>query len=239
MPAAICRKEPSLLTQSEVNLAAPDLVLRVELGWLEYLESLELQRAIVQKRKHNEISDCLLFVQYLPTITLGRSGKMEHLLATPAEMEQRGVSFHLTERGGDITYHGPGQMIAYPVLDLAGYRRDIDWYLRRLEECIMATLADFGIASHRKARATGVWVGDEKIAAIGIRTSQWVTSHGVALNIDPELESFNLIVPCGLSQGVTSMARILPDATPDLAEVKSCFCEHFGRIFRRSVLNQS
>ncbi len=210
----------------------------MELGVQEYPQSLELQREIVLKRKRNEIPDCLLFVEYPPTVTLGRSGKIEHLLAAPLELEKRGVSFHLTERGGDITYHGPGQMIAYPVLDLRSFRQDLDWYLRRLEECLIGTLADFGISSHRVAGATGVWVGDEKIAAIGVRASRWVTSHGVALNVNPELDGFNLIVPCGISKGVTSMARILGEQAPQLERVKASFCEHFGRIFRRPVLKE-
>jgi lipoate-protein ligase B len=127
-------------------------------------------------------------------------------------------------------------MIAYPILDLKGLRRDIDWYLRRLEECIIETLADFGIPSGRVAGATGVWVGDEKIAAIGVRTSQWVTSHGIALNVHTDLDYFDLIVPCGLrSRGVTSLSKLLGRKAPQLGKVKSRFMDHFGRIFGRSI----
>lgn len=207
-----------------------------DLGWREYRASLELQRKIVQKRKSNEVPDCLLFVEYPHTITLGRSGKAEHLLAAASELERRSVSYCETDRGGDITYHGPGQMIAYPILDLKGLRRDIDWYLRSLEECIIETLVDFGIQSERVAGATGVWVGGEKIAAMGVRTSQWVTSHGIALNVSTDLDYFDLIVPCGLrSRGVTSLAILLGSRAPGLHEVKSRFILHFGRIFGRSI----
>ena len=197
---------------------------------------MELQRKVVQKRKRSEVPDCLLFVEYPHTITLGRGGKAEHLLAAASELENKSVSYCETDRGGDITYHGPGQMIAYPILDLKGLRRDIDWYLRSLEECIMETLADFGVQSERVSGATGVWVGDEKIAAIGVRTSQWVTSHGIALNVHTDLDYFDLIVPCGLrSRGVTSLSKLLGSRAPGLREVKSRFILHFGRIFGRSM----
>jgi lipoyl(octanoyl) transferase len=207
-----------------------------DLGACEYLPSLELQRKVVQKRKSSEIPDSLLFVEYPHTITLGRGGNTEHLLAAASELKSRSVGYWETDRGGDITYHGPGQMIAYPILDLKGLRRDIDWYLRCLEECIMETLVDFGIQGDRVAGATGVWVGDEKIAAIGVRTSQWVTSHGVALNVHTDLDYFDLIVPCGLrSRGVTSLSKILGSRAPGLHEVKSRFTNHFGGIFGRST----
>jgi lipoyl(octanoyl) transferase len=207
-----------------------------DLGPCEYLPSLELQRKVVQKRKTGEVPDCLVFVEYPHTITLGRGGKAEHLLAAASELKSRSVSYCETDRGGDITYHGPGQMIAYPILDLKGLRRDIDWYLRSLEECIIQTLVDFGIQSERVSGATGVWVGGEKIAAIGVRTSQWVTSHGIALNVHTDLDYFDLIVPCGLrSRGVTSLSKILGSRAPGLREVKSRFILHFGRIFGRST----
>lgn len=207
-----------------------------DLGPCEYLPSLELQLKVIQRRKTGEVPDCLLFVEYPHTITLGRGGKAEHLLAAASELKNRSVEYCETDRGGDITYHGPGQMIAYPILDLKGLRRDIDWYLRSLEECIIKTLVDFGIESERVAGATGVWVGGEKIAAIGVRTSQWVTSHGIALNVHTDLDYFDLIVPCGLrSRGVTSISKILGSRAPGLHEVKSRFILHFGRIFGRST----
>ena len=207
-----------------------------DLGRCEYLASLELQRNVVQKRKRHEVPDCLLLVEHPHTITLGRGGKVEHLLAAASELERRSVTYCETDRGGDITYHGPGQMVAYPILDLKGLRRDIGWYLRSLEQCIIETLLDFGIQSKRVAGATGVWVGDEKIAAIGVRTSQWVTSHGIALNVSTDLDYFDLIVPCGLrSRGVTSLSKLLGSRAPGLHAVKSRFSHHFGRIFGRST----
>lgn len=207
-----------------------------DLGHCEYLPSLELQRKVVQRRKTNEVPDCLLFVEYPHTITLGRGGKAEHLLAGASELKSRSVNYCETDRGGDITYHGPGQMIAYPILDLKRLRRDIDWYLRSLEECIIKTLVDFGVQSERVAGATGVWVGGEKIAAIGVRTSQWVTSHGIALNVHTDLDYFDLIVPCGLrTRGVTSLSKILGSRTPRLHEVKFRFILHFERTFGRAT----
>jgi len=207
-----------------------------DLGPCGYLPSLELQSKVVQKRKTSEVPDCLLFVEYPHTITLGRGGKAEHLLVGASELESKSVRYCETDRGGDITYHGPGQMIAYPILDLKELRRDIDWYLRSLENCIIETLVDFGVQSERVSGATGVWVGDEKIAAIGVRTSQWVTSHGLALNVNTDLDYFDLIVPCGLrSRGVTSLTKILGSRAPGLSEVKSRFILHFGRIFGRST----
>jgi lipoyl(octanoyl) transferase len=206
------------------------------LGDQDYEASLAIQSKIVQLRKTDQLPDCLLFVQYSHTITLGRSGKLDHLLATRGELERRGVKFYETDRGGDITYHGRGQLIAYPVLDLTQHRKDIHWYLRSLEACIIETLASFGIAANRLRSATGVWVDDRKIAAIGVRTSQWVTSHGLALNVNPDLSFFDLIVPCGLADhGVTSMARVLRASDLDLDEVQSRFSEHFGKVFGRSL----
>jgi lipoate-protein ligase B len=157
-------------------------------------------------------------------------------LAAASELEKQSVSYCETYRGGDITYHGPGQMIAYPILDLKELCRDIDWYLRSLEQCLMDTLVDFGVPSQRVSRATGVWIGEEKIAAIGVRTSQWVTSHGIALNVHTDLKYFDMIVPCGLhSRGVTSLSKVLGNRAPGLREVKSRFILRFGQIFGRSM----
>ena len=207
----------------------------LDLGHQSYARSLAIQSEIVRRRKHNEIPDCLLFVDYFHTITLGRSGKMDHLLVSESELEKRGVEFFPADRGGDITYHGPGQLIAYPVIDLKNWRRDIGLYLRNLEGCIIATLEDFGITSGRTSGATGVWVGIEKIAAIGVRTSQWITSHGTALNVNPDLNYFNLIVPCGLHfMKVTSMSKILGFEV-DIMEVKRRFCHHFGKNFGKHL----
>ena len=207
-----------------------------DLGKIDYEASLATQFRVSKLVKNHQLPDCILFVQYPHTLTLGRAGKIEHLLASKNELERRGVSFHLTDRGGDITYHGPGQLIVYPILDLKRHRRDIHWYLRNLETCIIRTLASFGIVADRIAGATGVWVQDRKIAAIGVRTSQWVTSHGLAINVNTDLNFFDLIVPCGIAnKTVTSMTQVLKVGDLKLQAVRSQFCDHFGIIFNRAL----
>jgi lipoyl(octanoyl) transferase len=207
-----------------------------DLGEMDYEASLATQSKMTKLLKNEQLPDCILFVQYPHTLTLGRAGKIEHLLASKRELERRGVSFHLTDRGGDITYHGPGQLIVYPILDLKRHRRDIHWYLRNLETCIIRTLATFDIVADRIAGATGVWVQDRKIAAIGVRTSQWVTSHGLALNVNTDLSFFDLIVPCGIAnKKMTSMAQVLKVKDLELHAVRSQFCHHFGIIFNRAL----
>ena len=215
---------------------AIDACLPIDAGQLDYAVSMSLQADLVSRRKLDEVPDCLMFVQYPPTITQGKSGTMNHLLASREDLLNRGVDFFYTNRGGDITYHGPGQLIVYPILNLKKIRTDIHWYLRQLEACIIATLNSFGIESGRVSGATGVWVGSWKIAAIGVRTSRWVTSHGLALNVDPELGFFDLIIPCGLAnRQVTSMSRHLGSACPSLREVRLRFCECFAEVFARRV----
>jgi len=208
--------------------------LLLDLGKRDYQESLRFQAGIVEKRKRNEIPDCLVFVEYGHIITLGRSSRDDHLLASCRELQEKNIQFCHTDRGGDITYHGPGQLIAYPILDLKSLRRDIDWYLRTLEACMMATLEDYGIVSRTIPGATGVWVEEEKIAAIGIRTSQWVTSHGIALNINTDLDYFSAIIPCGIrGKGVTSVAKVLRKTFVNPHRIKASFCSHFEVFFER------
>jgi lipoyl(octanoyl) transferase len=210
-----------------------NLCLTLDLGPSEYESSLSIQNVIVERRKKRQLPDCLIFVEYSPIITLGKSGSINHLLITEEELRKKGIEFYWTNRGGDITYHGPGQLIAYPILDLKDHNRDVGRYLRDLESVIIATLSDFGISGHSNPRATGVWVGEEKLAAIGVRTSQWVTSHGLALNVSTDLAYFDLIIPCGLnSTRVTSMSKILGKEI-DISEVKGRFCFHFGRFFEK------
>lgn len=208
--------------------------LGLDLGFRDYEESLRIQDRIVARRKCGFLPDCLLFVDYPPIITLGRGGKREHLLAGPKELCKRGVRVYPAGRGGDITYHGPGQLVVYPVLDLKGWHRDIHRYLRTLERCLVKMLLDFGILSETLPGATGVWVEGRKIGAIGVRTSSWVTSHGLALNVNTDLRYFDLIVPCGLvGRGVTSMAAQLGRSL-ELSEVRSRLIRHFARAFGRS-----
>jgi lipoyl(octanoyl) transferase len=159
---------------------------------------------------------------------------MENLLAGDEVLRRAGIAFHPTDRGGDVTYHGPGQLVGYPIVDLREWSRDVGAYVRALEQAIIDTLADFGIAAGRIPKLTGVWVGEQKIAAIGVHISRWVTSHGFALNVTTDLSYFQYIVPCGLTKPVTSMARL--GATSDLQEVSRSLAEHFGRVFDCEML---
>jgi lipoyl(octanoyl) transferase len=198
------------------------------LGHLGYAAAWELQRELVAARQAGATPDTLLLLEHPPVITLGRSGASEHLLGSDAELERRGVAFVETDRGGDITFHGPGQIVGYAIVDLAARGRDLHRYLRDLEAVLILALAEFGIRGGRIDGLTGVWVGDAKVAAIGIRVSRWVTHHGFALNVDTDLSYFDLIVPCGIAdRRVTSMGALL-GRTVDRDGVE----EALGRAFR-------
>jgi len=219
------------VVESEKEIRPP--CLELDMGKYDYDESLELQTKIVSKRKENIFPDCLLFFEYPHIFTFGQVGKKEHLLVGTSELKRLGIRVHQTGRGGDITYHGPGQLVAYPILDLRSWYKDVGLYLRTLEKVIIETLFDFGIEAERELGLTGVWVKGFKIAAIGIKTSQWVTSHGLALNINTDLKYFNFIVPCGLfSRGVTSMEKILGKSLK-IKEVKDSLSFHFNDNFKR------
>ncbi|MCS6952067.1 MAG: lipoyl(octanoyl) transferase LipB [Bryobacterales bacterium] len=200
-----------------------------ELGRIEYGEAFDLQRRLVAERQQGRIPDQLLIVEHPPTITLGRNGRIAHLLASPDELRRAGIAFYHTDRGGDITYHGPGQVVGYPILDLREWKRDVVAYVRALEEVILGALGEFGISAERVAGCTGVWVEGRKIAAIGVHISRWVTSHGFALNVTTDLSHFRYIVPCGLSAPVTSMADL--GCPADHGEVVEALARHFGRVF--------
>jgi len=186
----------------------------VDCGLLGYAEAFALQRRIVAARKADAISDTLLFCEHPHVITLGRSGKRENLLASEYVLRQKGVKFHATDRGGDITYHGPGQIVGYPILNLGAIRRDVVWYVRMLEEAMIRATAEFGIVAERITGKTGIWVRTsdsmEKLAAIGVHISRWVTSHGFAYNVSTDLRNFDLIVPCGIADcKATSLEKLL------------------------------
>jgi lipoyl(octanoyl) transferase len=200
-----------------------------ELGRIDYGRALELQHEIVAGRKQGTVGDHLLLLEHPHVITLGRNGHMENLLAGDQALSAAGISFYPTDRGGDITYHGPGQLVGYPILDLREWKRDVGAYVRALEQVIVDTLADYGIAAGRVPGLTGVWVDGRKIAAIGVHISRWVTSHGFALNVHTDLSYFQYIVPCGLTKPVTSMAQLGVRAT--LNDVSRTLAEQFGRIF--------
>jgi len=186
------------------------------LGTISYEDGLVLQAKLVEERRAGEIPDTLLLLQHPPVITLGvktRRGP-NHIVATDEALATEGVTVHETGRGGDVTYHGPGQLVGYPILDLAPDRKDVHVYVRDIEEVLIRTAASFGIEAKRVPGLTGVWTGpdgrEEKLAAIGIRISRWITSHGFALNVSTNLEHFNLIVPCGIAdRQVTSLEKLL------------------------------
>ncbi len=205
-----------------------------DLGTVGYAEAAELQRRLVERRRAGEIPDTLLLLEHPHVFTLGRTARREHLLSLPPEVE-----LHTTNRGGDITYHGPGQLVGYPILDLGAIRKDVVWYVRSLEGSLIAALAEFGIAAKRRSGFTGVWVGEGKIAAIGVHISRWVTSHGFALNVDPELRYFQFIVPCGIRQyGVTSIAEVLGAEVRGAALPMQAVKQVVAREFQRQYASQ-
>ncbi|MBI3896049.1 MAG: lipoyl(octanoyl) transferase LipB [Acidobacteria bacterium] len=194
--------------ESASHPSRPSKVYRM--GLVPYREAWELQRSLVERRKAQEIEDTLLFLEHPPVITLGRNAKGEHVLSSPEVLEQAGIEIMETDRGGDVTYHGPGQLVCYLILDLGAIRRDVVWYVRTLEEAIIRTAKDFGLATERREGWPGVWVDQAKVAAIGIHISRWVTSHGFALNLETDLNFFQHIVPCGIAAcPVTSFRQLL------------------------------
>jgi lipoyl(octanoyl) transferase len=205
-----------------------------ESGRLDYSRALEMQQQLVARRKAGAIPDQLMLLEHPHTITLGRNGHAENLLAGEDHLRRAGIAFHPTDRGGDITYHGPGQMVGYPIIDLRDWKRDVGAYVRAIEQVLIDALADFDILAGRIPKLTGVWVEGGKIAAIGVHISRWVTSHGFALNISTDLRYFQYIVPCGLSRPVTSMAQLGCQASWE--EVATRLSAHFGRVFEREVI---
>lgn len=205
-----------------------------ELGRIDYGQALELQQQLASQRKEGVVGDHLLLLEHPHVITLGRNGHMENLLASDEILGRAGISFYPTDRGGDVTYHGPGQLVGYPILDLRDWKRDVGAYVRAVEQSLIDTLAEFAIEAGRIPKLTGVWVGNRKIAAIGVHLSRWVTSHGFALNVNTDLSYFQYIVPCGLAKPVTSMAQLGVRAS--LAEVSQVFAAHFGRVFDCEML---
>ena len=232
----------------------------VELGLIPYAEAWELQKRIVAARKAGAIEDVLLFCEHPHVITLGRSGSRANLLATENVLRQKGVEFFETTRGGDITYHGPGQIVGYPILNLGAIRRDVVWYVRTLEEAMIRASADLGVTARRETGKTGIWVGPtsrpvipsgseesgflsaapdasapEKLAAIGVHISRWVTLHGFAYNVSTDLRYFELIVPCGIAdRRATSLEKLL-QRNVSLAEIKPFLAKHVGEVFGLAV----
>ncbi len=216
-------------------------VLRVlRLGRVEYPDGLVLQEQLARARRAGRVADTLLLLEHPPTITLGRGAKVANVLASDEELARRGVALYATDRGGDVTYHGPGQLVGYPILDLSGARADVRAYVRSLEEGLIQCLAGFGLSAGRLPRWPGVWLGQEgadarKIAAIGVHIARWITTHGFALNVHPLLEDFSLILPCGIAEaGVTSMAREL-GWPPDSEAVQGALARAYGAVWESEV----
>jgi lipoyl(octanoyl) transferase len=205
------------------------------LGRTDYHACWSLQQQLCDGRRAGLIGDALLLTEHDHVYTIGRSGTEHHLLASREELEQRNIAVVMNDRGGDITYHGPGQLVGYPILDLHSYYLDLHRYLRDLEEVVVRTLAEFGVAADRLAGYTGVWVGGEKICAIGIKSDHWVTMHGFALNVTTDMRPFDRIIPCGIfERGVTSMKEILGRDVP-MEDVAGRLVVQFARIFGCSV----
>lgn len=203
-----------------------------ELGTVPYAAGVEMQAELVRARRAGDIPDTLLLLEHPHVITLGTGTHEENILISPAERERRGIELHAAGRGGDVTYHGPGQLVGYPIFDLKPDRCDLHRYLRDLEEVLILTLADYGLSARRREGMTGVWVGDRKLAAIGVRVSSgWITSHGFALNVTTDLSFFRAIVPCGITEyGVGSVAGELGEQVPT-AEVGAKVVEYFRGVF--------
>lgn len=202
------------------------------LGLIPYGDALALQGDLVTRRRAGEIADTLLLLEHPHVITLGSGAHEENILVSPGERAERGIELYETGRGGDVTYHGPGQLVGYPILDLKPDRQDLHRYLRDLEEMLIGVLGEFGIEGSRKEGLTGVWAGDRKIAAIGVRVSSgWITSHGFALNVSTDLGMFGTIVPCGIrDHGVGSLSEETGRAVT-LAEAEAAVVRQMGRIF--------
>jgi lipoyl(octanoyl) transferase len=205
-------------------------------GVVDYAEGLRLQRERVATRKAGTIPDTLLLLEHRHVYTLGRNAKQENLLVSREQLAARGAQVFEIDRGGDVTYHGPGQLVGYPIMDLAQHRRDIAWYMRCLEQVLIEVAGEYGIRAGRLAGVPGVWVGDDKLAAMGVHISRWVTSHGFAFNVNTDLRYFGWIVPCGLhDKGVTSFEKLLGRPI-DMNEVAEKVVRHFGRVFELEMV---
>ena len=204
------------------------------LGVVPYGEAFELQKALVEERRAGRVPNLLLILQHPPVITLGvRRDSRTHVVASDALLAERGVEIHDAGRGGDVTYHGPGQIVGYPILDLRPDRCDVHRYVRDLEEVMIRVCADYGVTAGRVAGMSGAWVGSEKIGAIGVRISRWITSHGFAFNVNTRLDDFQLIVPCGIvDRGVTSLQKLLGQALR-IEDVEERVIARFAEVFDR------
>jgi lipoic acid synthetase len=210
-------------------------MLLLNLGVEPYDRALDLQHRLVAARREGRIKDVLILLEHPPVITLGRRGDEGNIIASRELLARLGIEVHRVERGGDVTYHGPGQLLGYPILDLRGHRQDVGWYMHSLEEVLIRALSDFGVEAGRQKGRIGVWIEDKNIAALGARIEEWITYHGFALNVAPELSHFDLIIPCGYrGMGITSMEEVLGKA-PEMREVRKRVAQRFGEVFRVEI----
>lgn len=218
-------------------MSRPPLLVRT-LGRIKYADGLQLQEALVAERQAHRTVDVLLLLEHEPVFTTGRNARGENMTTPPDALRARGFDVFETGRGGDVTYHGPGQVVGYPILELPPERRDVHRYVRDLEEVMIRACADFGVAGERVAGMTGTWVGERKIGAIGVRIARWVTSHGFALNVANDLSPFDLVVPCGIKgRGVTSLSRELKrEVSVDAVQRRVAF--HVAEVFDLEIVTR-
>jgi len=209
------------------------------MGLVPYDDGLRLQEGAVERLRSGEAPEQLLLLEHPHVFTLGRGADGSNILADSDQLESNSIEVHETGRGGDVTYHGPGQLVGYPVINLKPDRCDVHGYVRDIEEVLIRTIAEFGIEGTRISGLTGMWVGNEKIGAIGVRIARWITSHGFALNVNTDLSYFKMIVPCGITdKGVTSLSRLLGGQV-DVQEVAGVVARHFGDVFGRDLVRLS
>jgi lipoate-protein ligase B len=203
----------------------------IDVDIVEYERAWDFQRELVAAKLTSELPDILLLLEHNPVITLGRRGNRQYIRASPEALTAEGINTYHVERGGEVTYHGPGQIVGYPILNLRNWRRDISWYIFNLEEILIRTLGEFGIEATRNRLNRGAWVGDSKIGSIGVAISRWVTYHGFSLNVSPNMDHYSLITPCGLDGiEVTSLRKLL-GREPDHARVRDTVSQHFQKVF--------
>ncbi|MBU0478086.1 lipoyl(octanoyl) transferase LipB [bacterium] len=207
----------------------------LDVGLKDYMEAYSLQKKILSERIKNEIPDTLILTEHPPTFTIGRKGGRENILVSNEVLGKNGIKVYEVDRGGDITYHGPGQIVGYPIINLAEWNKDIHLYLRSLEEVIIRFLSRFKITAGRINDYTGVWIGNEKIAAIGIGVSKWTTFHGFCININPNKEHFRMITPCGIKDKAVTSLDELAEKQTDVQKAKQVLITEFGDCFSRDM----
>ncbi len=203
----------------------------IDIDLIEYERAWDFQRELVAARLQSDLPDILMLLEHSPVITLGRRGNRQYIRASPETLVAEGINIYHVERGGEVTYHGPGQIVGYPILNLRNWRRDISWYIFNLEEVLIRTLGDFGIEATRNRLNRGAWVGDSKIGSIGVAISRWVTYHGFSLNVSPNMDHYSLITPCGLDGIEVTSLRELLGKEPDRARVRDAVSQHFQKVF--------